>query len=166
MCQFIFIYQFQGCVSSSLYINFRGVSVHLYISISWVCQFIFIYQFQGCVSSSFIIIVRGEAVHLFLSISRNVHSIFIYQYLWVYHFIFIYQYLWAYHFIFIYQYLWAYHFIFIFHYLELSIKILCLPVCLFVINKRQNGWTDQVHILCGTSHAPRKGLWTIKNGEN
>jgi len=39
----------------------------------------------------------------------------------------------------------------------------CLIVCLFVVsNKRQNGWTDQAHILRGTSHDPREGLWMIK----
>ena len=38
----------------------------------------------------------------------------------------------------------------------------CLSVCLFVSNKRQNGWTDRAHIFCGTSHDPREGLWMIK----
>ena len=31
-------------------------------------------------------------------------------------------------------------------------------VCMVVSNKRQNGWTDQAWILCGTSHDPREGL--------
>jgi len=38
----------------------------------------------------------------------------------------------------------------------------CLFVCLFVSNKRQNGWTDRAQIFCGTSRDPRKGLWMIK----
>ena len=45
---------------------------------------------------------------------------------------------------------------------NLSIYILCLSVCLFVSNKHQHGWTDQAHILCGTLHDPREGLWMIK----
>ena len=35
-------------------------------------------------------------------------------------------------------------------------------VCLFVSNKRQNGWTDRAQIFCGTSREPREGLWIIK----
>ena len=31
-----------------------------------------------------------------------------------------------------------------------------LSVCLFVSNKRQNGWTDRAQILCGISQAPGK----------
>ena len=38
----------------------------------------------------------------------------------------------------------------------------CLSVCLFVSNKRQNGWTDRAQIFCGTSHDPREGFWMIK----
>ena len=38
----------------------------------------------------------------------------------------------------------------------------CLSVCLFVSNKRQNGWTDQAQIFCGTSRDHREGLWMIK----
>ena len=38
----------------------------------------------------------------------------------------------------------------------------CLSVCLFVSNKRQNGWTDRAQIFCGTSREPREGLWIIK----
>ena len=38
----------------------------------------------------------------------------------------------------------------------------CLGVCLFVSNKRQNGWTDRAQIFCGTSKDPREGLWMIK----
>ena len=38
----------------------------------------------------------------------------------------------------------------------------CLFVGMFVSNKRQDGWTDQAHIFCGTSHDPREGLWMIK----
>ena len=34
---------------------------------------------------------------------------------------------------------------FICHYLSIYIYILCFSVCLFVSNKRQNGWTDRVH---------------------
>ena len=33
----------------------------------------------------------------------------------------------------------------------------CLFVCLFVSNKRQNGWTDRAHFFCGTSRDPREG---------
>ena len=38
----------------------------------------------------------------------------------------------------------------------------CLSVCLFVSNKRQNGWTDKAQIFCGTSRDPREGLWMIE----
>ena len=38
----------------------------------------------------------------------------------------------------------------------------CLSVCLFVSNKRQNGWTDRAQIFCVTSRDPREGLWMIK----
>ena len=34
--------------------------------------------------------------------------------------------------------------------------ILCLSVCPFVSNKRQNGWTDWAQILCRASHDPGK----------
>ena len=34
--------------------------------------------------------------------------------------------------------------------------------CLFVSNKRQNGWTDRAQIFCGISRDPREGLWQIK----
>ena len=37
-----------------------------------------------------------------------------------------------------------------------------LSVCLFVSNKRQNGWTDRAQILCETSRDPREGLCMIK----
>ena len=37
-----------------------------------------------------------------------------------------------------------------------------MSVCLFVSNKRQNGWTDRAQIFCGTSRDPREGLWIIK----
>jgi len=35
-------------------------------------------------------------------------------------------------------------------------------VCLFVSNKRQNGWTDRAQIFCGTSRDHRGGLRMIK----
>ena len=35
-------------------------------------------------------------------------------------------------------------------------------VCLFVSNKRQNGWTDWAQIFFVTSRGPREGLWMIK----
>ena len=35
--------------------------------------------------------------------------------------------------------------------------IVCLGVCLFVSNKRQNGWTDRAQTLRGISHYPRVG---------
>jgi len=38
----------------------------------------------------------------------------------------------------------------------------CLSVCLFVSNKRPNGWTDRAQIFCGTSRDPREGLWMIE----
>ena len=44
----------------------------------------------------------------------------------------------------------------------ISIYKFGLSVCLFVSNKRQNGWTDRAQIFCGTSHDHRKGLWMIK----
>ena len=37
-----------------------------------------------------------------------------------------------------------------------------MSVCLFVSNKRQNGWTDRAQIFCGTSRDPTEGLWMIK----
>ena len=40
-----------------------------------------------------------------------------------------------------------------------------MSVCLFVSNKRQNGWTDQTQILFGTSRDPREGLWIIKTSK-
>ena len=39
-------------------------------------------------------------------------------------------------------------------------------VCLFVSNKRQNGWIDRAQIFCGTSRDPREGLWMIKISKN
>ena len=44
----------------------------------------------------------------------------------------------------------------------LYINLACLSVCLFVSNKRQNGWTDRAQIFCGTSRDSREGLWIIK----
>ena len=38
----------------------------------------------------------------------------------------------------------------------------CLCVCLFVSNKRQNGSTDRAQIFCGTSRDYREGLWMIE----
>ena len=38
-----------------------------------------------------------------------------------------------------------------------------VSVCLFVSNKRQNGWTDRAQIFCWTSRDHREGLWMIKN---
>ena len=44
----------------------------------------------------------------------------------------------------------------------LHLYILCLFVhlfvCLFVIDDRQNGWTDWANFFCGTSPDPREGL--------
>ena len=40
--------------------------------------------------------------------------------------------------------------------------LLFIVVCLFVSNKRQNGWTDRAQIFCGTSRDSREGLWIIK----
>ncbi len=34
--------------------------------------------------------------------------------------------------------------------------------CLFVSNKRQNGWTDRAQFFCGISRDPREVLWMIK----
>ena len=34
--------------------------------------------------------------------------------------------------------------------------LVCMPVCLFLPNKRQNDWTDRAQILYGTSHDPRE----------
>ena len=39
-------------------------------------------------------------------------------------------------------------------------------VCLFVTDKRQNDLTNLAQILCGTSHDPKEGLWTVKIGKN
>ena len=46
--------------------------------------------------------------------------------------------------------------------INLYINLACLSVCLFVSNKRQNGWTDRAQIFCGTSRYFREGLWMIK----
>ena len=45
---------------------------------------------------------------------------------------------------------------------NISIYKFSLSVCLFISNKRQNGWTDRAQIFCGTSRDPREGLWMIK----
>ena len=47
-------------------------------------------------------------------------------------------------------------------YINLACLFVCFGVCLFVSNKRQNGWTDRAQIFCGTSRDPREGLWMIK----
>ena len=44
----------------------------------------------------------------------------------------------------------------------LSIYKFGLSVCLFVSNKRQNGWTDQAQFFCGTIRDHREGLRMIK----
>ena len=38
-------------------------------------------------------------------------------------------------------------------FLFIYILFLSMGVCLFVSNKRQNGWTDRIQILCGKSYA-------------
>ena len=43
-----------------------------------------------------------------------------------------------------------------------SIYKFSLSVCLFVFNKRQNGWTDRAQILYRTSNHPRQGLWKTR----
>ena len=48
-------------------------------------------------------------------------------------------------------------------YINLACLFVCLGVCLFVFNKRQNGWTDRAKIFCGTSRDHREVLWMIKN---
>ena len=45
---------------------------------------------------------------------------------------------------------------------NICIFFACMSVCLFVSNKRQNGWTDRAPIFCGTSHGPREGFWMIE----
>jgi len=50
----------------------------------------------------------------------------------------------------------------IYLYINLACLSVCFGVCLFVSNKRQNGWTDRVQIFCGTSRDHREGLWMIK----
>ena len=45
---------------------------------------------------------------------------------------------------------------------SLSIYKFGLSGCLFVSDKRQNGWTDQAQIFCVTSRDHREGLWMIK----
>ena len=49
-----------------------------------------------------------------------------------------------------------------FCYLFVCFLFVLVFVCLFVSNKRQNGWTDRAQILCRTSRDPREGLWMIK----
>ena len=46
--------------------------------------------------------------------------------------------------------------------LQISICKFGLSVCLFVSNKRQNGWIDRAQFFCGTSRDPREGLWRIE----
>ena len=46
--------------------------------------------------------------------------------------------------------------------MEFYIYFACLFICLFVFNKRQNGWTDRDQILCGTSRDPSEVLCMIK----
>ena len=43
-------------------------------------------------------------------------------------------------------------------YINLACLFVCLSLCLFVSNKRQNGSTDRAQIFCGTSRDPREGL--------
>ena len=43
---------------------------------------------------------------------------------------------------------------------KFSLSVL-VSVCLFVSNKRENGWTDRAQIFCGTSRDHREGLWII-----
>ena len=43
-----------------------------------------------------------------------------------------------------------------------SIYKFSFSVCLFVSNKRQNGWTDRAQIFWGILRDPREGLWIIK----
>ena len=51
----------------------------------------------------------------------------------------------------------------IFNFYHINIIIVyTMLVCLFVSNKRQNGYTDRAQILCGTSRDSREGLWMIK----
>ena len=47
-------------------------------------------------------------------------------------------------------------------YINLACLSVCFFVCLFVWNKRQNGWTDRAQIFCGTLRDPREGLRMIK----
>ena len=46
--------------------------------------------------------------------------------------------------------------------LSVCLFFVCLGVCPFVSNKRQNGSTDRAQTLSGTSHDPREGLKNIK----
>ena len=39
----------------------------------------------------------------------------------------------------------------------------CLILCPFVSNNRQNGWTDRAQAFCRTSHDSRKNLWMPKS---
>ena len=50
--------------------------------------------------------------------------------------------------------------------LNLYINLSCLSGCLFVSNKRQNGWTDRAQIFCGISRYPRESLWMMKIKNN
>ena len=47
-------------------------------------------------------------------------------------------------------------------YIYFACLSVCMLVCLFVSNKRQNSWTDRAQILCGTLHDPREDLWMVK----
>ena len=45
---------------------------------------------------------------------------------------------------------------------KFGLSVFLSVFCLFVSNKRQNGWTDRAQIFCGTSRDSREGLWIIK----
>ena len=50
--------------------------------------------------------------------------------------------------------------------IQSSIYIYTLLVCLSESNKCQNGWTDRIQTLCGTSCNPRAGLWMLRITKN
>ena len=60
------------------------------------------------------------------------------------------------------QVLWTGNYLIYLYIYKFGLSVM-VGVCLFVSNKRQNGWIDWAQILCGTSHGPKEGLWMNKD---
>ena len=60
------------------------------------------------------------------------------------------------------QVLWTGNYLIYLYIYKFGLSVM-VGVCLFVSNKRQNGWIDWAQILCGTSHGPKEGLCMNKD---